>query len=61
MKELTKKIKSQINNLESIEERLSFLKNKYEGETVYIVTCGPSLAKHDEKELNAKKTGTEGY
>tara|TARA_Y100000401_G_C8295179_1_gene210940 strand:+ start:269 stop:1048 length:780 start_codon:yes stop_codon:yes gene_type:complete len=54
MKELTKNLKTQINNLDSIEERLSFLKDKYKDETVYIVTCGPSLSKHDMGELNKR-------
>ena len=54
MKELTKNLKTQINNLGSIEERLSFLKDKYKDETAYIVTCGPSLKKHDVRELNQR-------
>ena len=54
MKELTKNLKTQINNLGSIEERLSFLKDKYKDETAYIVTCGPSLKKHDIRELNQR-------
>ena len=54
MKELTKKLKQELINFDSIEERLSFLKNKYEDETAYIVTCGPSLAKHNVDELNER-------
>ena len=54
MKQLTKQLKQELINFDSIEERLSFLKNKYKDETAYIVTCGPSLAKHDVDELNER-------
>jgi len=54
MKTKTIQIKNDIQNLESIQERLEFLKDKYKDDTVYIVTCGPSLKKHDVKELKSK-------
>jgi hypothetical protein len=54
MKELTKQLKQDIQSFETIEERLQHLKNKYKGETAYILTCGPSLSTHDEQLLNSK-------
>jgi len=51
MKEITKVLKEKINLIDSIEERLEYLKDKYVGETAYIVTCGPSLASHDANKL----------
>ena len=38
MKQITKQLKQDIQSLESIEERLHHLKDKYKGETVYIFT-----------------------
>jgi len=54
MKQITKQLKQNFPSLDSIEERLSLLKDKYKGETAYIVTCGPSLSTHDEQILNEK-------
>ena len=54
MKQITKQLKQDIQSFNSIEERLKYLKNKYKGETAYIVTCGPSLGKHSLKELKFK-------
>ena len=54
MKKITKKLKQQIQKYDSIEERLKHLKDKYKGETAYILTCGPSLSEHDENELNER-------
>ena len=54
MKSITTQLKNDIQGLESIQERLEFLKDMYKDETVYIVTCGPSLSKHDVKELKSK-------
>ena len=39
----TPDIKRHINTLDSIEERLLYLKDIYKGETAYYVTAGPSL------------------
>ena len=54
MKSITEEIKNKIQNLNTIEERLNLLKNKYKGETAYLVTCGPSLANHDDNILMDK-------
>ena len=54
MKNITEELKNKIKNLDSIEERLNLLKNKYEGETAYLVTCGPSLSNYDGDVLNDK-------
>ena len=54
MKDITENLKNQIQNLNTIEERLNLLENKYKGETAYLVTCGPSLANHDDNILMDK-------
>jgi hypothetical protein len=54
MKQITKQLKQDIQSIDSIEERLRHLKDKYKGETAYILTCGPSLSTHDEQLLNSK-------
>ena len=54
MKSITPELKNHIQKLDSIQERLEFLKDKYKDETAYIVTCGPSLKKHDINELRKK-------
>ena len=54
MKQITKQLKQDIQSFNSIEERLKHLKDTYKDETAYIVTCGPSLSKHNLKELQNK-------
>lgn len=46
-----KNIIAEAKNLSSYEERLSFLKDKFKGETCYILGCGPSLKEVDKKSL----------
>tara|TARA_Y100000296_G_scaffold36897_1_gene42724 strand:+ start:16249 stop:18291 length:2043 start_codon:yes stop_codon:yes gene_type:complete len=43
VKDITNKVKWKLDRLSSLEDKVAFLKNKYEGETAYILTCGPSL------------------
>ena len=43
MKQQTTELREQILQLESPEERLELLKNKYEGETAYVIAGGPTL------------------
>jgi len=52
MRKETPDIKRHINTLDSIEERLFYLKDIYKNETAYYVTAGPSLGTHDKKKLN---------
>jgi hypothetical protein len=54
MKEQTIQLKNAFKYKDSVEERLQSLKDKYKDETAYIVTCGPSLAKHDLNLLKSK-------
>lgn len=54
MKQITNQLKQKFSNLNSIEERLQLLKDKYKDETAYIITCGPSLSKHDINQLKLK-------
>ncbi len=44
MKDITIELKNKLKDLETIEERLNILKDKYKGETAYLLTCGPSLS-----------------
>lgn len=39
----TKYIREKINNATSIEEKIKILEGAYEGETCYLLTCGPSF------------------
>ena len=57
MLDITKKLKKEIQNCDSIEERLEVLKDKYIGETAYVTGCGPSLMELDEDELKSKLDG----
>jgi len=54
MKNLTLQLKSNFKELDTIEERLELLKDKYKDETLYIVSCGPSLKDHNVEELKSK-------
>ncbi|MDB4344077.1 hypothetical protein OAA40_00040 [bacterium] len=54
MKPITSQLKQAFHPIDSIEERLQLLKNKYKDETAYVVTCGPSLSKHDLNILKSK-------
>ena len=46
MKLITKDLKNKLKKLDSIEERLDTLRNKYKGHTAYLISCGPSLSSH---------------
>ena len=47
MIEITSKLKSEIQQLDSCEERIDHLKDKYSGKTAVILLTGPSLNDHD--------------
>lgn len=47
----TSTYKQHINTLETVEERLQYLKNKYEDKTAVIVAPGPTLNEHDHEKL----------
>lgn len=51
---VTKTLKSDIQKLDSVEERLQHLKNGYSVDTAYLVTCGPSLTSHNKNMLTHK-------
>lgn len=53
-----KNIIAEAKSLSSYEERLSFLKDKFKGETCYIVSCGPSLKDVDKDKLFEKVKDT---
>jgi hypothetical protein len=57
MNSRTRKIKREISLVEESLERLKLLKDSYEGETAYLVTCGPSLTTHDRQTLLDKLDG----
>ena len=46
MNSITKKLKQDILNLETIEERLNHLKDKFKGKKAIIIATGPTLANH---------------
>ena len=54
IKQKTKNLKKQIKKLNSIEDKLDILENAYDGETCYILNCGPSLTKYKTKDLRKK-------
>lgn len=54
MKNITKQLKQGFSQYDSIEERFELLKDKYKGETAYLVTCGPTLTTHDQQILKEK-------
>ena len=54
IKQKTKNLKKQIKKLNSIEDKLDILENTYDGETCYILNCGPSLTKYKTKDLQKK-------
>tara|TARA_R110000803_G_scaffold99365_1_gene167409 strand:- start:564 stop:1388 length:825 start_codon:yes stop_codon:yes gene_type:complete len=51
MKSQTAQLRNEVSQLEDAQERLSVLKNKYEGETAYIVAGGPSLNNYSHEYL----------
>ena len=58
MIEITSKLKSEIQQLDSCEERIDHLKDKYSGKTAVILLTGPSLNDHDHvkmRELFSKR------
>jgi len=38
--------------METLQQKVDFLKDKFEGETCYILSCGPSLKNYDQEYLN---------
>ena len=50
-------LKKIINQTQDSYERIKLLKNKFEGETVYLITCGPSLTTHNRDKLLSKLRG----
>ena len=47
MNSITKELKQHIISLDSVEERLNYLKNKYTNKTAVILAPGPTLKTHD--------------
>jgi len=54
IKQKTQDLKSKISNIDSLEGKLSILENAYEGETCYILNCGPSLKEYEPEYLKEK-------
>ena len=57
MKELGTRLKEIINQSNDFYERGKLLKDACKGETIYLVTCGPSLTEHNREELLKKLEG----
>ena len=52
MNSATKQLKQQLINLDTVEERLELLKDKYKGKKAVILAPGPSINDHDLSVLN---------
>jgi hypothetical protein len=50
----TEKLKQNIRSFDTVQERLNCLKNLYDNETMYLVSCGPSINKIDINILKQK-------
>ncbi len=53
MLDLTRTYKNKMSSLDTVEERLSLLKDKYADKTACIVAPGPSLKEHDSDKLKS--------
>ena len=47
-------LKKQCNQLESQKERLALLKNSFEGEKCYVLSCGPTLLENNQEKLKVQ-------
>jgi glycosyltransferase involved in cell wall biosynthesis len=54
VKEKTRSLKKKINKIDTLEGKLDLLENAYQGETCYILNCGPSLAENTSATLKEK-------
>jgi hypothetical protein len=54
MKPQTDKLKKQLKQLTSVEEKIQLLKNKYKDEECYILTAGPSIKDYDPEYIKEK-------
>ena len=57
MNSATPSILAKIRSEEDSFERIQLLKDAYKGQTAYLITCGPSLTKHDRDVLIEKLEG----
>jgi glycosyltransferase involved in cell wall biosynthesis len=53
-KSTTNRLKSKLSSMESLEKKVSLLKDSYKGDTCYILNCGPSLKDYSRKQLKEK-------
>lgn len=53
----TQTVKQQLRKEQNPFDRVPLLEKQYEGETAYLVTCGPSLTSHNREELLDKLRG----
>ena len=56
-KDRVKEIVKQAKQLNTYQEKLDFLHNKFDGETCYILGCGPSILDADQGKLNIELAG----
>ncbi len=54
IKNITRSVKQDLQKYESVPERIESLKDRYHGETCYIVSAGPSLKNYDPEYLKSK-------
>ena len=57
MNKINTMVKALINQTEDSYERVQLLKNKFKGETIYLISCGPSLTTHNREKLLEKLEG----
>ena len=51
---ITRSVKQDLQKYESVPERIESLKDRYHGETCYIVSAGPSLKNYEPEYLRSK-------
>jgi hypothetical protein len=54
IKNITRSVKQDLQKYESVPERIESLKDRYHGETCYIVSAGPSLKNYEPEYLKSK-------
>ena len=57
MHQKTQELRTSLRKMQNFEQRFAVLHNAYQGETAYIVSCGPSVKEIDLDVLKAKLSG----
>jgi hypothetical protein len=54
MLDVTKQLKRELEGMASYRTRSNFMKDSYKGQKCFVISCGPSLMKHDFKKIKDK-------